>query len=173
MTGLVALLGMPGLAPSGTRRGVRNAIRSRAGYSAPAVCGCRSSPSAWRSTDCPAQIASDLRQTLMRPRGVVLAGELVLERLTAGAAVDAVGGMAVGAVPLISAVLAAAAREEKTPLLGFFVRKERKAHGLGRLIEGGYAPGQSVAILEDTDGDGRAGAVVDDAQPPARAPDRN
>jgi orotate phosphoribosyltransferase len=92
----------------------------------------------------------DLRQTLMRPRGVVLAGDLVLERLAAGAAVDAVGGMAVGAVPLISAVLAAAAREEKTPLLGFFVRKERTAHGLGRQIEGGFAPGQSVAILEDT-----------------------
>lgn len=92
----------------------------------------------------------DLRQTLMRPRGVMLAGELVLERLAAGAAVDAVGGMAVGAVPLISAVLAAAARGEKESLLGFFVRKQRKAHGLGRQIEGGFAPGQSVAILEDT-----------------------
>jgi len=92
----------------------------------------------------------DLRQTLMRPRGVVLAGELVLERLAAGAAVDAVGGMAVGAVPLISAVLAASASDAKTPLVGFFVRKERKGHGLGRQIEGGFAPGQSVALLEDT-----------------------
>ena len=54
----------------------------------------------------------DLRQTLMRPRGVALAGELVLERLLAGAAVDAVGGMAVGAVPLVSAVLAAAAARD-------------------------------------------------------------
>ena len=35
----------------------------------------------------------DLRQTLMRPRGVKLAGELVLERLLAGPPVDAVGGM--------------------------------------------------------------------------------
>ena len=52
----------------------------------------------------------DLRQTLMRPRGVALAGELVLEKLRHGPPVDAVGGMAVGAVPLVAAVLAAAAR---------------------------------------------------------------
>ena len=93
----------------------------------------------------------DLRQTLMRPRGVQLAGELVFERLGAGAAVDSVGGMAVGAVPLVSAVLAAAAaRDANTPLVGFFVRKEQKAHGLGRQIEGGFASGQTVALLEDT-----------------------
>ncbi len=93
----------------------------------------------------------DLRQTLMRPRGVRLAGELVLERLLAGAPVEAVGGMAVGAVPLVSAVLAAAAASDaRTRLLGFFVRKEAKRHGLGRRIEGAFAAGQTVALLEDT-----------------------
>ena len=54
----------------------------------------------------------DLRQTLMRPRGVALAGGLVLDRLLAGPPVQAVGGMAVGAVPLVSAVLAAAAARD-------------------------------------------------------------
>ena len=34
--------------------------------------------------------------------------------------------------------------------MGFFVRKETKAHGLGRRIEGGFRPGQSVALVEDT-----------------------
>jgi orotate phosphoribosyltransferase len=93
----------------------------------------------------------DLRQTLMRPRGVRLAGELVLERLLEKSPVDAVGGMAVGAVPLVSAVLAAAAaREPATPLVGFFVRKQAKGHGLGRRIEGGFAAGQTVALVEDT-----------------------
>ena len=93
----------------------------------------------------------DLRQTLMRPRGVALAGELVLERLLAGPPVDAVGGMAVGAVPLVSAVLAAeAARDPGTALLGFFVRKQAKGHGLGKRIEGGFRSGQTVALLEDT-----------------------
>jgi orotate phosphoribosyltransferase len=93
----------------------------------------------------------DLRQTLMRPRGVALAGGLVLDRLLAGPPVEAVGGMAVGAVPLVSAVLAAAAaRDPASALLGFFVRKETKKHGLGRRIEGGFAPGQTVALVEDT-----------------------
>jgi orotate phosphoribosyltransferase len=93
----------------------------------------------------------DLRQTLMRPRGVALAGELVLDRLRHGPAVDAVGGMAVGAVPLVAAVLAAAAAHERdSKLVGFFVRKESKSHGLGRRIEGAFQAGQSVALLEDT-----------------------
>jgi orotate phosphoribosyltransferase len=91
----------------------------------------------------------DLRQTLMRPRGVALAGALALERLRAGAAIEAVGGMAVGAVPFVSAVLAAA-NADWPELLGFFVRKEAKQHGLGRRIEGGFAKGQRVALLEDT-----------------------
>ena len=54
----------------------------------------------------------DLRQTLMRPRGIALAGELVLERLADGPPVQSVGGMAVGAVPLVSAVLAAGLRPD-------------------------------------------------------------
>ena len=93
----------------------------------------------------------DLRQTLMRPLGVRLAGQLVLEKLLAGPPVDAVGGMAVGAVPLVSAVLAAAAEHDpSTALVGFFVRKEAKKHGLGRRIEGGFQSGHTVALVEDT-----------------------
>jgi orotate phosphoribosyltransferase len=93
----------------------------------------------------------DLRQTLMRPRGVALAGELLLARLLAGPPVRAVGGMAVGAVPLVTAVLAAAdARDPGSELLGFFVRKQAKQHGLARRIEGGFEPGQTVALVEDT-----------------------
>ena len=94
----------------------------------------------------------DLRQTLMRPRGQKLAGELVLGGLmTGGTWVDAVGGMAVGAVPLVSAVLSAAANHDPaSPLLGFFVRKEAKKHGLGRQLEGGFEPGMTVALVEDT-----------------------
>jgi orotate phosphoribosyltransferase len=94
----------------------------------------------------------DLRRLLMRPRGIKLAGEQVLARLMAGGVwVDAVGGMAVGAVPLVAAVLAAAAHHDPAPkLVGFFVRKETKRHGLGNRIEGAFAPGQNVALVEDT-----------------------
>ena len=93
----------------------------------------------------------DLRQTLMRPKGVALAGRLVLDLLEKGTPVEAVGGMAVGAVPLVSAVLgAAAASPNHEDLLGFFVRKETKKHGMGRQIEGGFKEGQVVALVEDT-----------------------
>jgi len=93
----------------------------------------------------------DLRQTLMRPQGVALAGRLVLDLLGRGTPVEAVGGMAVGAVPLVSAVLAAAAiTPGHEDLLGFFVRKETKKHGMGRQIEGGFKQGQTVALVEDT-----------------------
>jgi orotate phosphoribosyltransferase len=59
--------------------------------------------------------------------------------------------MAVGAVPLVTAVLAAAhASDPCSELLGFFVRKQAKQHGLARRIEGGFEPGQTVALVEDT-----------------------
>jgi len=93
----------------------------------------------------------DLRTTLMRPRGLELAGRLLYEKLASGAPVDSVGGMVVAAVPVVAAVLAAAGRQEPdASLVGFFVRKEAKKHGLGRRIEGGFAPGQAVALVEDT-----------------------
>ncbi|MFB0978387.1 MAG: orotate phosphoribosyltransferase [Myxococcota bacterium] len=93
----------------------------------------------------------DLRQSLMRPKGVALAGRLVLDMLQRGTPVEAVGGMAVGAVPLVSAVLGAAASSPgHEDLLGFFVRKETKKHGMGRQIEGGFSEGQVVALVEDT-----------------------
>jgi len=59
----------------------------------------------------------DLRQTLMRPKGVDLAGRLMLEALKRGPAV---------------------------------IRKQAKQHGLGKRIEGGFAEGQTVALVEDT-----------------------
>lgn len=99
----------------------------------------------------------DLRTTLMRPRGLELAGELLYEKLSSGSAVDSVGGMVVAAVPVVSAVLAAAARHDAgTPLLGFFVRKEAKKHGMGKRIEGAFAEGQNAALVEDTMTTGRS-----------------
>ena len=94
----------------------------------------------------------DLRTTMMRPRGIELAGALLLDQLRTGPRVEAVGGMVVAAVPVVSAILLAAARATDgwQELLGFFVRKEAKKHGLGKQIEGAFAAGQGVALVEDT-----------------------
>jgi len=83
----------------------------------------------------------------VRPLGQKLAGELLLAKLMNGGAwVEAVG-----AVPLVSAVLSAAAHHDAdTKLLGFFVRKEAKKHGKGQQIEGAFKSGMSVALVEDT-----------------------
>jgi orotate phosphoribosyltransferase len=61
---------------------------------------------------------------------------------------SAVGGMAVGAVPIVASVLCLAG-SLGVPLLGFFVRKEAKDHGTGKLIEGPVSPGQTAVIVED------------------------
>jgi len=89
----------------------------------------------------------DVKQTIFTPRGLVLTAELLFAEVQKVGA-ESVGGMAVGAIPLVSAVLAHSAREDY-PLEGFFVRPAAKGHGLRRQIEGCFSPGTQVAILED------------------------
>ena len=63
---------------------------------------------------------------------------------------DAVGGMAVGAVPIASAILTIAGQTRpEAKLRGFFCRKETKEHGRGKRIEGPVRPGDKVMIVED------------------------
>ncbi|MEN8181960.1 MAG: orotate phosphoribosyltransferase [Myxococcota bacterium] len=94
----------------------------------------------------------DLRTSMMRPRGLELAGALLFDRLRRGPRVDSVGGMVVAAVPVVASIVLAAARaqDEWRDLVGFFVRKETKKHGMGKRIEGAFAEGQSVCLVEDT-----------------------
>lgn len=92
----------------------------------------------------------DARLTVLRSDAAPLVGSVlfsVLERSFPGAA--AVGGMAAGAIPLVSAVVSAAGARRRS-LAGFFVRKEAKEHGRGRRIEGVEHPAGAAVILEDT-----------------------
>lgn len=61
---------------------------------------------------------------------------------------DSVGGMAIGADPISAAIITVAGREGKS-LKGFIVRKEAKAHGTGRDVEGPVVSGDTAIIVED------------------------
>lgn len=70
-----------------------------------------------------------------------------------------IGGMELGAVPLISPIVMKAYEGRSWKLPGFFVRKERKAHGTMRLVEGvepGELKGEPVVILDDVTTSGKS-----------------
>jgi orotate phosphoribosyltransferase len=95
-----------------------------------------------------AQYYIDARRTLMRPRGFQAAGEMIAD-FAHELGVDAVGGPATAAIPPACAALAVAAADDAR-LVAFFVRGERKEHGLQRWVEGPVEPGNRVLVVEDT-----------------------
>ena len=93
----------------------------------------------------------NLKPTMMHARGAELAarGMLALART-----IDAeyVGGLEMGAVPLIGSMIALSSAEGR-PLESFFVRKKPKDHGTQEVVEG-LAPGETLA--------GRRALLIDD-----------
>ena len=77
-----------------------------------------------------------------------LVGEVMLD-LTKDLEFDAVGGLTLGADPVATAMMHVAARDGRA-LDSFVVRKEGKAHGLQRRIEGPDVAGKRVLAVEDT-----------------------
>jgi orotate phosphoribosyltransferase len=91
----------------------------------------------------------DCRPTTMSAEGLVLIGRLGLEAIrAAGWRPRAVGGLTLGADPVAYAI-AAASHGSDLPIDAFTVRKEAKAHGTGRGIEGNFTSGAEVVIVED------------------------
>lgn len=91
----------------------------------------------------------DARLTTMSPEGLVLIGELGLQKLEeTGWGVQAVGGLTLGADPVAYAISYASALAGR-PIRAFTVRKEAKSHGTQRLIEGPFNKGDRVAVVED------------------------
>jgi orotate phosphoribosyltransferase len=90
----------------------------------------------------------DLRRVLLDGRAAPLAGRVMLAA-TADLSYDAVGGLTLGADPVATAMLHAAAAQGRT-LDAFVVRKAEKAHGLQRRIEGPDVAGRRVLAVEDT-----------------------
>ena len=90
----------------------------------------------------------DLRRVTLDGATAPLVGRVMLE-LTKDLDYDAVGGLTLGADPVATAMLHAAAAEGRT-LDAFVVRKSEKAHGLQRRIEGPDVAGRRVLAVEDT-----------------------
>jgi orotate phosphoribosyltransferase len=93
----------------------------------------------------------NLKPTMLDAEGAALLAELTLDAL-AGEAVDYVGGLEMGAVPLAGAIAQLSFMRGR-PIQAFFVRKKPKEHG-ARLSVEGLAPGESLAgkrvvIVED------------------------
>jgi len=92
----------------------------------------------------------DLRRVTLHHRAAPLVGRL-LRVLTTDWAYDAVGGLTLGADPVATAMLhAAAADPQARPLDAFVVRKATKQHGLQRIVEGPDVAGRPVLVVEDT-----------------------
>ncbi|MEM1304936.1 MAG: orotate phosphoribosyltransferase [Planctomycetota bacterium] len=89
----------------------------------------------------------DCRQVTLDATGAKLIGlgmlDLISEPLP-----PLVGGMAIGADPITAAILTIAGTLRK-PLRGVMVRKEPKGHGKGKQVEGPYADGEEIVIVED------------------------
>jgi orotate phosphoribosyltransferase len=103
----------------------------------------------------------DLRRVTLDGRLAPLVGRVLLNA-TADLSYDAVGGLTLGADPVATAMMHAAANRG-TPIDAFVVRKAEKAHGLQRRIEGPDVRGRRVLALEDTSTTGNSVLTAVDA----------
>jgi orotate phosphoribosyltransferase len=91
----------------------------------------------------------DCRTTTTHAEGQFLVGQLGWELLrAAGLRPDSVGGLTMGADPVAYAI-AYTSWVAGDPVHAFSVRKQPKEHGTGRRIEGCFAAGQRVVVIED------------------------
>lgn len=122
------------------------------------------------------QFYFNLKPTMMSPEGAYLSARALLARVRSERA-DYIGGLEMGAVPVI-ACIAALSHADGAPVNTFFVRKKPKDHGTQDLLEG-LAPGEGLSgkrvmivddvatsggsILKAADVARAAGAVVESA----------
>jgi orotate phosphoribosyltransferase len=91
----------------------------------------------------------DGRLITLSAGGSAVIADGILEILERFPEVQAVGGLTMGADPIVGGVLARAGAFGREDLLGFLVRKEAKDHGTGKLVEGPLESGMKVVILDD------------------------
>src|SRR5215475_15038581 len=91
----------------------------------------------------------DCRTTTLHAEGAKLTGNVFLELFRQqGWQPQALGGLTLGADPIVTAVAVISAQEH-SPIHGFLVRKAEKAHGTGQRIEGFHQKPARVVIVDD------------------------
>jgi orotate phosphoribosyltransferase len=89
----------------------------------------------------------NMKTTMLSPEGANLIAEAILLQLEAEQ-VDAIGGLAMGAIPIVSVVCAKSFLYSR-PIPAFFVRKKLKGHGTDQLIEGNLQRGMRAVVVDD------------------------
>lgn len=89
----------------------------------------------------------DGKQVMLHAEGLRLVCEGIIELLS-DVDFQAIGGMSIGADPIIGGVLTVAA-EQNREMIGVMVRKEPKGHGTQKYIEGPLQPGMKVVVVDD------------------------
>jgi orotate phosphoribosyltransferase len=89
----------------------------------------------------------DMKPTTFHPEGAMLIAEIICDMLQGDSDVDSIGGLELGAVPIVAAVCAHSFRNR--PVNGFVVRKEKKGHGTDQKIDGNFKPNTTVVLIED------------------------
>ncbi len=88
----------------------------------------------------------DMKRTMFDPQAAPLVADLLFDRIK-DEAVDCIGGLETGAIPIVALICARSWPEK--PLKGFFVRKQTKGHGTDQRIDGLLDSGARVAVFED------------------------
>lgn len=96
------------------------------------------------------------KRITLAPRGALLVGRVLFD-LMRGQGIDAVGGTAIGADPMVTAIAIVSSMEGE-PIPAFIVRKEQKEHGTRENVAEAFAPDGQPLL-----GPGRRVAIVDDA----------
>jgi orotate phosphoribosyltransferase len=89
----------------------------------------------------------DMKPTTLDPEGAALVSKIIYELLKRDRDVGSIGGLEMGAVPIIASVCARSWPEH--PISGFVVRKESKGHGTDKRIDGNFKPNSTVVLFDD------------------------
>jgi orotate phosphoribosyltransferase len=99
----------------------------------------------------------DMKPTTFSPEGLNLVAEVAFGMLRDDPGIDSIGGLELGALPIISAV--SMRSHSGRPIDGFIVRKEKKGHGTDKKIDGNFRPNTNVVLFEDVTT--RGGSVME------------